>query len=239
MARSHGFGSAATYCVALLRLAFASAPHLLLNLACYDNSPVHSTKGTPSSFNGLRLLVGIRFQVLFHSAPAVLFTFPSRYLFTIDHLVVFSLDGWSRLLPTGFLVSCRTQDPARGSSRFVYGALTLFGRPSHAVPLRSSLASLRSFYPDPSIGLGSSLFARRYSGNHFCFLFLRLLRCFSSPGASLVTSVTDDMALTMPGFPIRISADLCFLTAPRSVSPFGASFFSSKCPGILRTPFFS
>ena len=63
-----------------------------------------------------------------------------------------------------------------GSSRFVYGALTLFGRPSHAVPLRSSLASLRSFYPDPSIGLGSSLFARRYSGNHFCFLFLRLLR---------------------------------------------------------------
>ena len=32
-------------------------------------------------------------------------------------------------------------------------------------------------------GLGSSRFARRYSGNHFCFLFLRLLRCFSSPGS--------------------------------------------------------
>ena len=32
-------------------------------------------------------------------------------------------------------------------------------------------------------GLGSFPFARRYSGNHFCFLFLRLLRCFSSPGS--------------------------------------------------------
>ena len=33
-------------------------------------------------------------------------------------------------------------------------------------------------------GLGSSVFARRYSQNrYFFFLFLRLLRCFSSPGS--------------------------------------------------------
>ena len=32
-------------------------------------------------------------------------------------------------------------------------------------------------------GLGSSHFARRYSGNRVFFLFLRLLRCFSSPGS--------------------------------------------------------
>ena len=32
-------------------------------------------------------------------------------------------------------------------------------------------------------GLGSFPFARRYLGNHCCFLFLRLLRCFSSPGS--------------------------------------------------------
>ena len=30
-------------------------------------------------------------------------------------------------------------------------------------------------------GLGYSPFARRYWGNHCCFLFLRVLRCFSSP----------------------------------------------------------
>ena len=32
------------------------------------------------------------------------------------------------------------------------------------------------------LGLGCSLFARRYWGNRCCFLFLWLLRCFSSPG---------------------------------------------------------
>ena len=34
---------------------------------------------------------------------------------------------------------------------------------------------------DKSPGLGSFLFARRYSGNRCFFLFLRVLRCFSSP----------------------------------------------------------
>ena len=33
--------------------------------------------------------------------------------------------------------------------------------------------------------LGCSLFARRYCGNRFCFLFLWLLRCFNSPGSLL------------------------------------------------------
>ena len=46
-----------------------------------------------------------------------------------------------------------------------------------------------SFNPGPSTGLGFSPFARRYSGNHCCFLFLRLLRCFSSPGTSLAGHV--------------------------------------------------
>ena len=35
-------------------------------------------------------------------------------------------------------------------------------------------------------GLGYSRFARHYSGNPFRFLFLRLLRCFSSPGVASV-----------------------------------------------------
>ena len=50
---------------------------LHLNLAAYHNSLARSTKSTRSL--PLPLLVGIRFQVLFHSPPGVLFTFPSRY----------------------------------------------------------------------------------------------------------------------------------------------------------------
>ena len=62
------------------------------------------------------MLVGTRFQVLFHSPPGVLFTFPSRYFSTIGHQVVFRLGWWSTRLPTGFHVSGGTLDTARSSS---------------------------------------------------------------------------------------------------------------------------
>ena len=51
----------------------------MLNLASYIHSPDHSTKGTISHVDVLYVLVGTRFQVLFHSPPGVLFTFPSQY----------------------------------------------------------------------------------------------------------------------------------------------------------------
>ena len=60
------------------RFPFASGTEYL-KLASDYNSPDHSTKGTSSLFNELSLLVGTRFQVLFHSPPGVLFTFPSQY----------------------------------------------------------------------------------------------------------------------------------------------------------------
>src|SRR3954464_1972139 len=43
----------------------------------------------------LRRIVGARFQVLFHSPPGVLFTFPSRYSSAIGHQGVFRLTRWS------------------------------------------------------------------------------------------------------------------------------------------------
>ena len=57
----------------------------------------------------LRLLVGIRFQVYFTPLIGVLFTFPSRYLFTIGQLGVLSLGGWSPHVQTGFHVSRLTR----------------------------------------------------------------------------------------------------------------------------------
>ncbi len=63
----------------------------------------------------LCVLVNIRFQVLFHSPPGVLFTFPSQYCSTIGHQVVFRLGGWSPRLPGRFLVSARTPDTARSA----------------------------------------------------------------------------------------------------------------------------
>ena len=112
MDRSPGFGSTTHDYLALFRLGFPSAPYLLvLNLAIYRNSLDRSTKSTTSHLTVLCLLVNIGFQVLFHSPPGVLFTFPSRYFSTIGHRGVFSLGGWAPRLPTRFLVSRGTLDP--------------------------------------------------------------------------------------------------------------------------------
>ena len=86
----------------------------------------------------LPLLVSRRFQVLFHSGPPVLFTFPSRYWFTIGHRLVFSLGRWSSRIPTGFHVSRGTQGTPRVLSDFMYRAITVYGRPFHTVPLSSN-----------------------------------------------------------------------------------------------------
>ena len=66
----------ATYRPFQTRSRFGSGA-LHLNLAAHSNSPARSTKSTRSL--SLPLLVNIGFQVLFHSPPGVLFTFPSRY----------------------------------------------------------------------------------------------------------------------------------------------------------------
>ena len=66
--------------------------------------------------------------------------------------------------------------------RFTYRTLTFFGWPSHVILLRLQILNAVQ-NPDriATIGLASSTFARRYSQNLVWFLFLRVLRCFSSP----------------------------------------------------------
>ena len=79
-----------------------------LRLATRDNSQAHSSIGTPSGLPvprgtgiALRLLVGTRFQVLFHSPPGVLFTFPSRYSCAIGRREYLALEGGPPGFPRG------------------------------------------------------------------------------------------------------------------------------------------
>ena len=66
--------------IALFRLAFASAPNLQF-LTLLHNVTRRSVlqKVRDRALLALSLLVNTGFQVLFHSPPGVLFTFPSRY----------------------------------------------------------------------------------------------------------------------------------------------------------------
>ena len=67
---------------------------------------------------------------------------------------------------------------------FAYGAFTLSGRLSQNRSVTKSPHLSRSITPGcTQPGLGSFPFARRYLGNRVFFLFLRVLRCFSSPGS--------------------------------------------------------
>ena len=139
MGRSLWFRVYAVQLFALLRLAFASAPHFLLNLAGPHNSPVHSSIGTPSTWYiyGLRLLVNIRFQVLFHSPPGVLFTFPSwYYALSVDICVL----PWRVVPPASHGVSRvpRYSGTVCSASSFAYMAFTSCGAPSQKLQLDST-----------------------------------------------------------------------------------------------------
>ena len=117
-------------------------------------------------------------------------------------------------------------------------------------PLRSRFPSLFG-YRDPcfsrgpypariaTCGLGSSDFARHYFRNRSYFLFLRVLRCFSSPGSPHCTmdSCNDTATLLAVRSRIRISADLGSFAAPRSFSQLVTSFFGAMYQGILRMLF--
>ena len=115
----------------------------------------------------------------------MLFTFPSRYWSTIGLQVVFSLGRWSCRFRTGFLVPRVTLDAPW------LGILTDTGLSplSPRLSMRCSPYTLRrDGSPNPAGAVTPAVWARPSSiastkGFTCCFLFLRLLRCFSSPGS--------------------------------------------------------
>ena len=80
MDRSPGFGSTVSDFVVLLTLAFTSAPPLH-GLTSPDTVTRRTVlqKVRGCTHKVLPQLVNTGFQVLFHSPPGVLFTFPSQY----------------------------------------------------------------------------------------------------------------------------------------------------------------
>ena len=94
---------------------------------------------------------------------------------------------------------------------------------------------MQSYNPEAArcLSLGYSLFARHYSGNHVCFLFLQVLRCFSSLGWLSLRSNTPSVCWVVPFGNLRI---LRLCAAPRSLSQLTTSFIVSKSQGIHHTP---
>ena len=135
MDRSPGFGSTPTDYFALFRLGFPSAPGLqpLTSPASVTRRTVLQ-KVRGSSYKDVPQLVNIWFQVLFHSPPGVLFTFPSQYYALSVTKEYLALEGGPSDFPQGFsclVVLWILLLPIA----FVYGAFTLSGLTSQTVPL--------------------------------------------------------------------------------------------------------
>ena len=113
---------------------------------------------------------------------------------------------------------------------FAYGAVTRFGHAFLRVPLWIVFSAVGG-PTTPGVardnpGLGSCAFARHYLRNRFYFLFLWVLRCFSSP-----RSPRDLVAVSgsLPtGFPIRTSAGHRAFAPHRGFSQLVTSFFASE-----------
>ena len=99
----------------------------------------------------------------------------------------------------------------RDQCDFVYRAFTFCGGSFQSLRLSPDFVTLRgspTSAPQPRTGLrrsglGCSPFARRYSGNRGCFLFLEVLRCFSSLGSRRATYGFSDgrLGITPARFP--------------------------------------
>ena len=204
MGSSPGFGS--TPCdsrTALFRLAFATAPpvtgltsphkvtrRLILQEArrqawvaeAHHRPSTACRHAVSGSFNSPH-------RGAFHLSLTVLVHYRSPR--------VFSLGRWTSLLPTGLACPAVLKVSVRRSDTFAYEGLTPSARAFQPVrlaidfvtPSSRCVRPRRACQPPPcnacrlshKMGLGSSPFARHYSGNRS--LFLGVLRCFSSPRA--------------------------------------------------------
>ena len=147
MDRSPGFGSASCYSTALFRLALASAP-VLKTLTSQHNATRRS------------VLQKVRYRAWFSFTPLPGFFSPFPHgTMRYRSLIVFRLGGWSPLLPTGFLVSRGTLDPARCSQLRVRVCHPLWlGFPTASARLPSLVAAPQ---PRTSVDLRFGLFPLR------------------------------------------------------------------------------
>jgi hypothetical protein len=171
----------------------------------------------------LRLFVCIRFQVCFTPLIGVLFTFPSRYLFTIGQSVVLSLGGWSPHVQTGLLVSRLTQ------------GLMCFLRIRAYHPLWSSFPSASAYY---TLATGLVPFRSPLLRESRLISFPLDTEMFQfSRFASHDLCIQSWIPHKEVGFPIRTSADQRLLTASRGLSQPATSFIASDCQGIHQMHF--
>ena len=111
-----------------------------------------------------------------------------------------------------------TLDPALLLSVSPTGLSPSLAGLSRTVPLQSKIINAVRTPECTHSGLGSFHFARRYFENRVFFLFLRLLRCFSSPGSLpyVMDWRMDDWSLSSRVSPFRYLRIIGYLLLPEA-----------------------
>ena len=113
----------------------------------------------------------------------------------------------------------------------VYGAFTLYGD-----VFQTSSTSFCQLFVGPTtpirirIGLGSSAFARHYLRNHYYFLLLQVLRCFSSLGYLHLSGYRSSTCKVSLFGHLRINARLQLPVAFRSLPRPSSSLRAKASP---------
>src|SRR6516162_275114 len=232
-----------------------------VNLATYHNSQAHSSKGTRS----------LHFSSEADYAPAAcrrtisgaisrpltgaLFTFPSRYWFTIGHQGVFRLRRWSSQIHTRFHGPRATREHAREPCRCRVRDCHPLWRRFPAASATSTVCNSpppRQRWPGgpttPRTQRPPALTRARFSLFPLRSPLLRESRLLSLPAGTemfhfpalphaalciqAAATAHDGRRVSPFGNP-RITA---WLPAPRGISQAPASFIGSWCQGIHRVP---
>ena len=184
----------------------------------------------------LRPLVGVWFQVLFHSPARGSFHLSLTVLCAIGLSVVFSLSGWSPIIRPEFLVFRLTQvallrifstgtglSPSAARRSFRFPSISFRPLSAPITPARALRHRRFGLLPVRSPLLGESFLLSLPAGT----------KMFQFPAFAPCYTVAESLP---PGCPIRTSAGLSAFAARRSFSQLVTSFFASESLGILHTP---
>ena len=165
----------------------------------------------------------------------MLFTFPSRYLFTIGRQLVFSLTRWSAQIHTRLHLYRVTQELPRRASVFGYGPLTLYGAIFHSLRLIVALPHRGPTTPIASYGFGLFRFRSPLLTESHSLSVPPVTEMFHFTGCRsrrAMYSLGGDRGLTPWGYPIRKCTGQSVFAAIRALSQLITSFFAYWHQGI-------
>ena len=155
----------------------------------------------------------------------MLFTFPSRYLFTIGRRIVFSLGRWSSQIPAGFHVPCGTREHFQELVQFRVGGChplwPAFPDRSATTPVCNSIAAQGTARNVPQLRTsnGPSLTLMRFRLFPVRSPLLGESRLISFPSPTEMFQFREFPTLRSTGCPVRLPDSETYGSMPVSDSP--------------------